>query len=418
MQQRWYKTTTIISLMLVLFIDGMGQGIIFPILSKTLTNHTNSQIFKMTFFSPQLWFGFIVGSYYLMWFISAPLLGDWSDRVGRKKPLLVCLSLAAISFVMAAYAIKTCSLLLLLVSRLLGGATSGDQAIAKAAIIDISAKEKRAISLGLVLCSVTLGLVIGPVIGAALQNTSFHQGFNSQTPLYFAAGISLLNILLLQLCFQDKSTDNSTESFKVTKALEIIIKGFSAKSIRNLLVIYSVTQLAWQIFYINIQDFVISRLHLTVVKASAAPALLGVGIFLGLTVMPYLFKKLQCKTACFIGYSVLALCIAALLLSQQILVTYTILIMAAASFGFAAVNMLTLFSLQSNHSQQGLVMGVTGSIVALTGAIGALLSGILTKLSINAPYLFALTITILSLYIFFIKYFRICALKMSMRVEL
>lgn len=395
------RFSTTVALMLVLFIDGMGQGIIFPILSNTLTN-TNSTLFfeSSNLLARHLWFGLIIGAYYFMWFITAPLLGDWSDRAGRKKPLLICLSLAAISFLLSAFAFDIGSLSLLLIARLMGGATSGDQAIAKAAIIDICPENKKPVYLGLILCSVTLGLVVGPLIGAYLQNPSIYPNFNSQTPLYFSAFISLLNILLLQPFFKEKSYSRVTRKLKMSKSIYLVLAGFKAAWIRKLLITYCLTQLGWQIFYIDMQNFLINKFHVSDAIASNVLALAGIGIFLGLAVLPNLFKKINHKKSSVIGYSMMAISLVTVLLSHRMLVVYLCVVIASAFFGLAAVNILAMFSKQADTNQQGWVMGVTGSVVALTGGLGALITGVLSSLDITAPYTFALTLIFLGIIVF------------------
>lgn len=382
---------SILALMLVLFIDGMGQGIIFPILSKTLANASSRLFFTSDSVALHaIWFGLIIGSYYLAWFLSAPLLGGWSDGVGRKKPLMTCLLLAAMSFLTAAFAIDIGSLWLLLIARLLGGATSGDQAIAKAAIIDICPKDKKPIYFGLILCSVTLGLVTGPLAGAYLQNPLVFPSFNSQTPLYFAALLSLLNIFLLQLFFYEKASFKTVQKPRLSKAIKLLRESFKAKWIKLLLIIYFLTQLGWQIFYIDMQEFTVNRFHADTTQASLAVALLGLGIFVGLVALPRLFKEVRPKVASLIGYSVLATSNGVILFTSSIIIIYSFSIIAAAFFGLAAVNMLAMLSAQADLNQQGWVMGISGSIVALTGAIGAIITGILSSLSTVAPYAFSL----------------------------
>ena len=388
--------THVFALMLVLFIDGMGQGIIFPILSKTLTNSHSALFLNGSSLSIRnFWFGVIVGSYYLMWFITAPLLGDWSDRIGRKKPLLLCLSLASASFLMAAIAFQIKSLSLLIISRLIGGATSGDQAIAKAAVIDVCPNNRKPIYLGLVLCAVTLGLVMGPLIGSALQNMSIYPGFSSQTPFYFAAIISLANILLLQFFFKEKKRNKTTKQIRFSKSIKLIVSGFKATWIKYLLITYCLTQLAWQIFYIDMQNFVSSRFHLSNSHASMVLSLLGIGIFIGLALLPHLFKKYQAKSVSIFGYSALGVCIATILVSESIIIFYATTVIAAAFFGLAAVNMLALFSERTDEKQQGWVMGITGSVVALTGGIGSLITGITLNIDFLAPYVVSLILILI-----------------------
>ena len=80
------------------------------------------------------------------------------------------------------------------------------------------------------------------------------------------------------------------------------------------------------------------------------------------------------------------------------MILYATTVIAAAFFGLAAVNILALFSERTGEKQQGWVMGITGSVVALTGCIGALLTGILTNIRLISPYLFALSLMLIGLF--------------------
>ena len=56
-----------IALMLVLFIDGMGQGLIFPILTSTITNVHATVILQITSeHLRDIWYGILIAAYFLM----------------------------------------------------------------------------------------------------------------------------------------------------------------------------------------------------------------------------------------------------------------------------------------------------------------------------------------------------------------
>lgn len=76
----------LLPMLLVLFIDDLGQGIFFPILTKALTN-PNSTVLVIGD-SPEmrsLLYGLIISVFFICWFFGAPILSDFSDRYGRKK---------------------------------------------------------------------------------------------------------------------------------------------------------------------------------------------------------------------------------------------------------------------------------------------------------------------------------------------
>jgi multidrug resistance protein len=168
---------------LTLFIDMVGFGIVIPVLPLYAEG---SQIGAT---SHQL--AWIVGIYSLLQLICAPLFGKWSDRVGRKPILVFSIIGTAIGFVILGSAHTVWMLLL---GRIIDGASGGNIATAMACIADVTTKENRSKNMGLVGAAFGLGFVIGPALGGVLS-----KHFGLATPFYFAAGLALLNALLVWL---------------------------------------------------------------------------------------------------------------------------------------------------------------------------------------------------------------------------
>src|SRR5579864_9256292 len=79
-------------LFLVIAIDSMGLGILFPILSAMLISHASHFLPGSTSdFSRELLYGVTIGIYMIAWFFGSAMLGDLSDIMGRKKSLMICL---------------------------------------------------------------------------------------------------------------------------------------------------------------------------------------------------------------------------------------------------------------------------------------------------------------------------------------
>src|ERR1700733_3216111 len=79
-------------LLLILFIDGMGLGLVFPILNNLIVDtHSHFIAASLSEHARDLIFGVIVAIFMLSWFFGAPYLGDLSDNIGRKKSLMICL---------------------------------------------------------------------------------------------------------------------------------------------------------------------------------------------------------------------------------------------------------------------------------------------------------------------------------------
>ena len=86
------KTVVLFSLMSVLFIDGLGQGILFPILDRALLDPLSTELIShVGLLSRNVWYGIIIGIFFIFAFFGTAILGDLSDRLGRKKTLVICL---------------------------------------------------------------------------------------------------------------------------------------------------------------------------------------------------------------------------------------------------------------------------------------------------------------------------------------
>jgi MFS transporter, DHA1 family, tetracycline resistance protein len=392
------------ALMLVLFIDGMGQGLFFPVLNATLIDpHTHILLVHESLHVRLIWYGVLVSVYYLMWFLSATLLGDWSDNVGRKKALLICLILAAIGFILSAISFQVISIWLLLFSRFIGGITSGDQAIAQASVIDLCDPKKKPIYLGLVLLSVTMGLVIGPLIGGILENPAIVSWFNEKTPFYFATILASINVLLLWFFYQETHITAKPHKIQWTRVLHVFIESFRFKVLRTLLFAFLFGQLGWSMIYVFAGDFLATQYHFTPTQTGIFFALMGAGLGIGLGVLPSLIKSKAHKLIAAVGYGIMIIPSLFFIFSKSPLPLWIVIVPTTALLGLGYAHILPLFSEAVVESRQGWIMGVTGSMVALTAGVDSLVSGFLTKMNIHLPFVFTAVSIILGV-IFLICY--------------
>ena len=139
-------------------LDAVGIGLIFPILPRLLQEVTHT---------PDVapYIGVMTALYAIMQFIFAPVLGSLSDRLGRRRVLLISLAGAAINYLFLAFAPN---LWMLLIGRAIAGLTSANISVATAYITDISAEDQRARRFGLLNAMFGIGFIIGPVLGGAL----------------------------------------------------------------------------------------------------------------------------------------------------------------------------------------------------------------------------------------------------------
>ena len=163
---------------LVLFLDLVGFGIVFPLYAELLNFYLlqDSGLLGMLLrlvdaVAPAdaghwqraaLFGGVLAGGYAGLQFLAAPFWGRLSDRIGRRPVLLVSLTGSLLANVLW---IVSFHFELLLIARLLAGITSGNVATANAAIADTTTPEQRGRAMGFVGMAFGLGFILGPAIG-------------------------------------------------------------------------------------------------------------------------------------------------------------------------------------------------------------------------------------------------------------
>ena len=137
----------------VLLIDIVSFGMIIPL----------SPVLARDFGADGLQVGLLISIYSLAQFFSAPLWGQWSDRVGRKPILLAGLAGTATAHMLFAFALD---LTMLFVSRGIAGIFGGTIGVGLASIADQTSEKERSKNMGLVGLAFGLGFTFGPALGA------------------------------------------------------------------------------------------------------------------------------------------------------------------------------------------------------------------------------------------------------------
>ena len=166
---------------ITLLIDVTGFGIIIPVVPDLITELIHGNLSQASTYG-----GWLMGVYAVMQFLFAPLLGNLSDRYGRRPVLLFSLFGFGVDYLFTAFAPNIAWLFL---GRLFAGITGASMTTAMAYIADVTPPEKRAQNFGLVGAAFGLGFIIGPVIGGLLGT------FGSRAPFFVAAGLAFINWL-------------------------------------------------------------------------------------------------------------------------------------------------------------------------------------------------------------------------------
>ena len=166
---------------ITLLIDVMGWGLIIPVMPKLISELKGIPVNEASSYGALL-----LSVYAITQFLFAPVIGNLSDKYGRRPVLLSSMLGFGIDYIFLALA-PTYGWLF--VGRIIAGFTGASFTTAAAYIADVSTAETRAKNFGMIGAAVGLGFVIGPALGGLLA------GFGVRAPFYAAAGLCLLNAL-------------------------------------------------------------------------------------------------------------------------------------------------------------------------------------------------------------------------------
>lgn len=170
-----------IFIFVTVLLDSIGFGIIMPVVPHLIMDISGDTLTHAARTS-----GFLMFAFATMQFIASPLLGNLSDRFGRRPVLLCSLLAMTCNYLLMGWAP---TLFWLFVGRLIGGVSASTYGIAIAYIADTFPAEKRAQYFALLGAGFGTGFIVGPAIGGFLGE------YGPRTPFYAAAGLTFINVI-------------------------------------------------------------------------------------------------------------------------------------------------------------------------------------------------------------------------------
>ena len=389
-------------LFLVIIIDTMGLGIVFPVLSP-LVLESNSTLLSTsaTLITREMLYAFIIGIFSLFLLIGAPLLGDLSDCIGRKKALLICLMGTGVSFVLCTLGVWAGSIWILLLGRAFNGFAAGSGSIAQAAIADISTPQNKAVNLGFITLANCIGFVVGPIVGGFFADHSFfHLGYG--TPFAIAAFMTFLNILCLQYFMPRDTHPKRALQLKLSRGISIFIEAIRSKKLRYIALLFLCLQLGWSIYFQFIAILLVHQYHYTATGVGFFMAFVGLLFAFCLGVLiKFLLELATLARLIQIAFVIIASSLFAEAFISSEILQWVVVMPMTLSVGLSYTGILTLFSNAVDHTLQGWIMGVSAAVAAAAWMLGAGLAGLFSQCGIAAPFILASSIMSLGFLICF-----------------
>ncbi|MEM1352926.1 MAG: MFS transporter [Pseudomonadota bacterium] len=391
-----------VTLLFVVFVDLIGQGLVFPIINSLIMQTTSSFLPQDTPVSMRhFYYGLVIGCFFLSWFLGVVYVSKVSDSIGRKNALLVCLGGALTGYALTIAALYLDSLLLLILGRSITGFTAGNQPIAQAAVIDGSTDAaERDRNMGFLIAGISFGLVGGPIIGAVLSDAALLGNWATlKTPFYGAFVLVLIAIFMVMAFFKDVRSDRKPFVFRPRDITDSLIAVRDHPMVLKLLPVYSFFMIANVTFYVFVDNYLTSAFGYGTIGGSMAMVTIGVALAFSST---FLVKPAQERfskhTIVYTALVCMVISGFAFAFSPNGFFSYIPVFMFYFFFGVAYPTFLGLFSSSVSETDQGWVMGVTTAVFCLAGGVMSLVGGALMSIDIRLPYYIVIAMALLGLY--------------------
>ncbi len=355
------KSAAVGFIFITLLIDVIGFGIIIPVMPKLI-----SQLKQVDISTASTYGSLLMFAYAFVQFLCAPVLGNLSDKYGRRPVLLFSLFGFGIDYLFLALA-PTYGWLL--VGRIIAGITGASFTTGAAYISDISTKENRAKNFGMIGAAFGLGFIIGPVIGGLLGK------LGPRIPFYAAAALALINWIYGYFVLPESLPKENRRAFDWKRANPV-------GSLLHLKKYPAITGLAFSILliYIAAHSVMSTWSYFGMYRFNWDEKMVGlslgaVGIMVALVqggLIRYINPKLGNEKSIFTGLALYAFGLLLFGMATQSWMMFVILI----PYCLGGITMPAIQAIMAGHvppNQQGELQGAITSLMSAAAIIGPLL---------------------------------------------
>lgn len=352
------KRSTVIFIFIAVLVDVIGFGIIIPVIPKLIMDLTGEGISRAAIYGGWLGFAFAI-----MQFLSASVLGNVSDSIGRRPVILYSLFSLGVDFLIMGFAP---TLPWLFVGRALAGIAGASFIPAYAYLADVSPPEKRAQNFGLVGAAFGIGFIIGPAIGGLLG------GLGTRTPFFVAAGLAMANTTFGYFVLPESLPKESRRPFAFRRANPVgaLLQIRKYPALPGLAAAVFLWQVGSQVFPSTWSFYTMFKFKWTEVAVGASLAFVGAVMatsqgLLSRIVVPRIGERRTAK----IGLVCATLAYSAYSLATRGWMMYALLL-AWLLAGLVYPSMNAIMSKEVPANAQGELQGAVGSLFSIALLVG------------------------------------------------
>jgi DHA1 family tetracycline resistance protein-like MFS transporter len=372
-------TRPLLVIFLTIFVNLIGFGIIIPLLP----------FYAQTFGASPIVIGLLFAAFSVCQLVAAPVLGDWSDRYGRRPILILSLLGTVVSFVLLALAH---SVTMLFIARIVDGLSGGNISTARAYVADVTEPKDRARAYGLIGAAFGLGFIFGPALGGVLSKVSY------TAPIWAAAGITLAATAVAWLWLPETIHRAQAGTGMPFRNLPEMLR---RRNLGRVLIIDFVYWFAFAIFQTTFSLFTARRFQFDASQTGYFFSAFGVlgAIVQGGFIRP-IVRRLGDRPTFMIGLLCSIVGLVGATLTHSVAVFAATLVPLAIGLGFGHPTVSSMVSNTARPEEQGRVQGAASAVESLGRTVGPVWGNAsLQRFGEGSPYLSAAAFLLVTLLI-------------------
>ncbi|NTV31135.1 TCR/Tet family MFS transporter [candidate division WWE3 bacterium] len=365
---------------LIAIVNALGYGIVIPVL------YSYSVKFGLTDFQN----GLLFALFSLCQFLSTPIIGRFSDKLGRRPLLIASLAGTTLSFFIMAFAPSAA---FLFIARALDGLTAGNIPVASAVISDTTTGADRAKGFGIIGASFSLGMILGPAISA------LSVGISPALPFIIAGAISAISVVVTVLYLPETNTHSKeiqhAKMFDFSRLFHALID----KRIGLVLVLSLLNAFGFAMLIYAYQPYATKILSLNSQQIALLFVMFGVlGMLSQLFILSQMIKRFGIERS--LSFSLIGMSITFL----AIHLFHSLAVFIGASIVMGLVNVIqpliqTVLARDTDQNSQGSLQGLNASYMSIGQILGPIIGGTLATFEITYPFLLGSIIFIICFFI-------------------
>ncbi|MGH7661658.1 MAG: MFS transporter [Vulcanimicrobiaceae bacterium] len=370
--------TRLLPILGITFIDILGFAILIPLMPYFVKHFGVGDVVV----------GLLFASFSFTQLIGGPIWGNVSDRIGRKKVLIISQIGATIGWTMLAFAP---SIGWVFVARIIEGLSGGNISVTQAYVSDLVEPERRARAFSYIGATFSGGLIFGPAIGGFLVD---RYGFSA--PFLAAAALQVVT-LIATIFFLPESRSKTDEPNPA--ALSEIVQSLRDPRIAPVLwqkLVYSLGLYGWFSVFALI---IAAQLHFGPGDTSRTFSVFGfVSVILQIFVVGRVTEALGNRTTSNAGFVALLIAFVSVPFMHDLYGAALLVVAFSLGMSFENATIPALITETAPENQRGTILGSASSLESLSGIVmPPVATGIFGTYGTPAPAAIAAGFTVVAL---------------------